>query len=70
MCLFAAIPIGLAAAAWALHAGWHPLLALAAYSFAGSFALVLFTLVSLPRRDARPLAHVARMHSLPASQST
>ena len=70
MCLFAALLVGLAAAAWALSAGWHPLLALAVYSLSASCSLVAFSLV-LASRDTRPLAATAdRMHRLPAPQST
>ena len=70
MCLFAALLVGLAAAAWALSAGWHPLLALAVYSLSGSCSLVAFSLV-LASGDARPPAAAAdRLHPLPAPQST
>ena len=68
MCLFAAMLVGLAAAAWALSAGWHPLVALAIYSLSGSCSLVAFTLLLAARRAHPPAA--ARDHPLPAAQST
>ena len=72
MCLFAALLVGLAAAAWALSAGWHPLLALAVYSLSGSFPRRLHALSSASTggRAAVAAAAADRLHALPAPQST
>ena len=70
MCLFAALLVGLAAAAWALSAGWHPLLALAVYSLSGSCSLVVFSLVLASRHARPPAATADHRHPLPEPQST
>jgi len=70
MCLFAAMFVGIVAAGAALHAGWHPLLALLVYSLAGSVAVVACTLVAVPHRAPRLEPGPVRLAALAAPQST
>jgi predicted secreted Zn-dependent protease len=68
MCLFAAILVGLAAAAGAVSAGWHPALVFAVYSLTGSCGLVGFAAVLAALPERAPAAE-DRL-PLPAPQST
>jgi hypothetical protein len=69
ICLYASLAVGLAAAVWALAEGWHPLLALAAYSLTGSLSLFAFVFVAAFRRSrARDVS--ADLGPLHAPQST
>jgi hypothetical protein len=56
MCLFAAVLAGLMTAAGGIWAGWHPLAALPVFSFAGSFALIVTSLIVVPGEAPRSVA--------------
>ncbi len=62
--------VGLAAAIWAVQAGWHPLLALLVYSLAGSFALVVFAVAAVPRHLPHRQPRSSQPPAIPAPQRT
>ena len=71
--MFASLAVGFLAVAGIVLAGWHPLLALPAFSLCGSAALVAFSLASVaafPRRALRPAAPVVRLHALAEASGT
>ena len=58
-CLLASTVVGFCAAIVVMASGWHPLLALPAFSVCGSFALVVLTLFTAPGSTERTAAAIA-----------